>query len=231
MRPIDDTTFAITDFTRRYYLPARPYGYALFRLYFRLCAVGVEHIPTSGPVVLVPNHSSFMDPPLLSAVVPRVIYFLMLHHHFYHPRFHWLFSRLPCIPVKRSGASMSAMKACLDVLEHDHMLCVFPEGGISEEHKAKGLRTGAAVMAMKTRAPIVPVALHGVSSALPLGKIFPRPRPITITFGEPIAPPDGDARDKDLLQRLTEDVMAHIHDLLREAENPVGRNPAGKAKR
>ncbi len=213
MKPIDETSYTISDFTKHYYLPARPYGYALFRLYFRLRAVGVEHIPASGPVVLVPNHSSFMDPPLLSAVVPRVIYFLMLHHHFYHPRFHWLFKRLPCIPVKRSGASMSAMKLCLDALEHEQILCVFPEGGISEEHKAKGLRHGAAVMAMKTRAPIVPVALQGVSAALPLGKIFPRPRPIIIRFGEPIAAPDGDPRDKDQLQRITEEIMARIHAL------------------
>jgi len=221
MFPIDDTTFTITDFSRRYYLPARPYGYALFRLYFRLTAIGIEHIPTSGPVVLVANHSSFMDPPLLSAVVPRVIYFLMLHHHYYHPRFHWLFSRLPCIPVKRSGASMSAMKSCLDVLQHEQVLCIFPEGGISEEHKAKGLRQGAALMATKARAPIIPVAMQGVSAALPLGKILPRPRRITIRFGEAITPPDWEARDKEQLQRLTEEMMARIHDLLRDAETPA----------
>ena len=210
----EETPQMFSDFTKRYYLPARPYGYALFRLYFHLNAVGVEQIPATGAAVLVPNHSSFLDPPLLSAVVPRVIYYLMLHHHFYHPRFHWLFKRLPCIPMKRAGTSMSAMKTCLDVLEHGQTLCVFPEGGISEEHKRKGFRHGAVVMAMKARAPIIPTALRGVSEALPLGCRFPRPRPITIAFGAPIFVPEGDIHDKEFLRRATEDVMSAVQDLL-----------------
>ena len=200
------------DFNKRYYLPARPYGLALFRLYFRLKATGIEHIPAGGPIILVPNHGSMLDPPLLSSLVPRVIYFLMLHQHFHHRYFHWLFRRLPCIPVKRgSAASTSSLKACLQVLEHQQILCLFPEGGISRENKAGGLRSGAALLALKTRAPIVPVGICGASEALPLRKKFPRPRPIEIHFGKTIQVPEGDPRDKALLQ----DIMEHTMDEVR----------------
>lgn len=204
------------DFTKRYYLPARPYGFALFRLYFRLKVTGVDQIPATGPVILVPNHTSFLDPPLLSSAVPRVIYFLMLHHHYYHPWFHWLFQRLPCIPVKRNVAGGAAFKYCLQVLEHEQILCVFPEGGISHEHKAQGLRHGAALLALHTNAPIVPVGIHGASKALSLKQWFPRPRPISIKFGKPLYAPASDSRDKILLQQITEQIMDQVRTLLSE---------------
>ena len=203
------------DFSKKYYLPARPYGFALFRLYFRLKVTGVERIPSSGAVILVPNHTSLADPPLLASVVPRVIYFLMLHKHYYHPLFHWLFKRLPCIPVKRASmSSMAALKQCLQVLHHGQVLCVFPEGGISSEHKAQGLRHGAALLALRTQAPIVPVGINGASEAFSLKHWFPRPRPIKINFGEPIAVPSSDTRDKAILHEITEQTMVRVKSLL-----------------
>ena len=203
-------------FNKKYYLPARPYGFALFRRYFHLKVTGVESIPSSGPVILVPNHTSFMDPPLLASVVPRVVYFLMLHKHYYHPMLHWLFSRLPCIPVKRSSmSSTSALKDCLQVLHHDQVLCVFPEGGISREHKAKGLRLGAALLALRTQAPIVPVGINGAGDALGLHQRFPRPKPIKINIGEPLyVPVEGETHDKAFLQEITQQTMARVQSLL-----------------
>lgn len=215
---MDAKSRTFNDFSKKYYLPARPYGFALFRLYFRLKVTGVEHIPGTGPVVLVPNHTSFMDPPLLSSVVPRVIYFLMLHKHYHHPRFHWLFSRLPCIPMKRSGvASGFAFKQCLQVLHHEQVLCLFPEGGISRENKGRGLRHGAALLALRTQAPIIPVGINGASDALPLHHRFPRPKPIKINIGEPIYIPSSNTHDKDLLQEIMEQTIAHVQALTKSA--------------
>ncbi len=201
-------------FDKRYYLPARPYGFALFRLYFRLKVSGVEHIPATGPVILVSNHTSLMDPPLLSSAVPRVLYFIMLHKHFYHRYFHWLFKRLPCIPVKRdSMAGTSALKLSLQVLQHHQILCIFPEGGISREHKARGFRTGAAVLALKTGAPVVPVGILGASAAFPLQARFPKPKPVAMNFGDPISVPEGDTRDKAFLQEIMTNIMTRVQAL------------------
>lgn len=204
------------DFTKRFYLPARPYGLALFRLYFRLRAIGLEHIPQTGPVVLVPNHSSFLDPPLLSAVVPRVIYFLMLHHHFYHRWWHWLFSRLPCIPVKRGRAlSTAGLRESLQVLRHGQILCVFPEGGISRQHKSGGAKHGAALLAAKVQAPLVPAGIQGADKALGLHQRFPRPRRITIHFGKPLYVPAEGTKNKTILQEFTDMVMQDLQSLQR----------------
>ncbi len=202
------------DFQKRYYLPARPYGFALFRLYFQLKAVGVEHLPDIGPGILVPNHSSFLDPPLLSAVVPRVVYYLMLANHYYHPWWHWLFSQLPCIPLKRGSiANTDAMKICLQALEHRQFLCMFPEGGIAHRHKAGGARHGATLLAIRSGAPIIPVGIQGADQALTLGQRFPRPKPITIRFGAPIRVLDIDTRDKEALQAITEQIMNRVQSL------------------
>jgi 1-acyl-sn-glycerol-3-phosphate acyltransferase len=202
------------DFTKRYYLPARPYGFALFRLYFRLKVTGREHLPGMGPGIIVPNHTSFLDPPLLSAVVPRVIYFLMLSKHYYHPRWHWLFSRLPCIPMERGRANMRALKECLQVLKHNQLLCMFPEGGISREYKVEGLKQGAALLALRTQAPIIPAGINGAAEALSLRHRFPRPKPITINFGAPIHVSSAGTRDKDVLQEITEKTMSSVESLL-----------------
>lgn len=205
------------DFSKQYYLPARPYGLALFRCYFRLTFTGIENIPATGPAILVPNHTSFLDPPLLSAVVPRVVYFLMLHTLYYHRWLHWLFSRLPCIPMKRGSiASTTALRMCLEALNHGQVLCVFPEGGISLENKASGIKSGAALLASRTQAPIIPVGIRGSEDALPLKHILPRPRRISMRFGAPIFIPSTDTRDKELLQTITEKTMATIRTLLAE---------------
>ncbi len=203
------------NFTKQYYLPARPFGFAVFRLYFRLKVAGLEHIPSTGPGIIVPNHTSFLDPPLLSAVVPRVIYFLMLSKHYYHPWWHWLFSRLPCIPLKRGNViNPGALKQCLQVLEHDQLLCMFPEGGIRQEHKAGGAKQGAALLATRSQAPIIPAGINGASEALSLKQRFPRPKPIKINFGAPIHVPSAGTRDKDLLQEITEKTMSSVESLL-----------------
>ena len=200
---------------KRYYLPARPYGLALFQWYFPLRVSGVEHIPTTGPVILAPNHTSFLDPPLIAAVVPRVVHFLMLQQHFEHPLFHWLFSRLPCIPMKRGGGSSpAALKMCLQALAQAQVLCVFPEGGISAEQKARGLRQGAVVLASKAQAPLVPVAIRGADVALPLHHKLPRRRPITITIGEPLYVPQVENSDKNFFQDMTEQTMQRVQILL-----------------
>jgi 1-acyl-sn-glycerol-3-phosphate acyltransferase len=202
------------DCTRKYYLPARPLGFALFRLYFRLQVTGLEHLPTDSGGIIVPNHTSFLDPPLMSAVVPRVVYYLMLSHHYYHPRWHWLFSRLPCIPMARGSLSNAeAMKLCLHVLEHGQLLCMFPEGGISHHHKANGVRPGAALLASRSQTPIIPAGIVGAAVALPLHAKFPRAKPITIRFGAPIFAPVLDTRDKDELHALMHTTMARIHAL------------------
>ncbi len=214
-KPMAEKVPSFGDFKKRYYLPARPFGFALFRLYFRLKVTGIEHVPRTGPVILVPNHGSFLDPPLLASIVPRVIYFLMLHHHYYHPVFHWLFGRLPCIPVKRSSITGgTALRHCLQVLQHGQVVCIFPEGGIHHKHKAGGPGHGAALLALRAQAPLVPVGINGTSEALRLHQRFPRPKHVKINIGEPLYLEPRDTYERSVLQEIMENAMVRIQSLV-----------------
>jgi 1-acyl-sn-glycerol-3-phosphate acyltransferase len=139
----------------------------------------------------------------------------MLHHHYYHPLFHWLFSRLPCIPVKRSRfTGGTAIRYCFQVLRHGQVLCIFPEGGISREHKERGVGHGAALLALRMQAPIVPVGISGASKALGLHQHFPRPKPIKINIGEPLYVAPTETYERALLQEIMENAMTRVQSLL-----------------
>ena len=92
------------------------------------------------------------------------------------------------IPLQRGAVDASALRRALKVLEDGHLLIVFPEGGISPDGHLRPFHRGAAMLAARAGVPLIPIALDGTSDALPLGRILPRLRPITVRIGMPIEP-------------------------------------------
>src|SRR5688572_27549147 len=89
---------------------------------------GSEHVPSTGPVLLVANHSSVLDPGLISGVTPRPVSFLAKAELFRIPLFGRLIQALNAHPVRREGADPAALRTALRVLENGDILLVFPEG-------------------------------------------------------------------------------------------------------
>ncbi len=156
----------------------------ILRLLFR---IRVENRPRlDGACVLVANHTSFLDPLLLGAVVPRRIIFLMTVLHHRSPWFGWFYRFSRAIPVAaRGGANREALRVARLVLQRGEVLGVFPEGGIARDGLPMLGSPGAVSLVLAEDVPIVPVHIGGAHRAMPLGKL-PRPTKVTVRFGAPI---------------------------------------------
>jgi 1-acyl-sn-glycerol-3-phosphate acyltransferase len=138
----------------------------------------------------------------------------MLYEHYYHPWFHWLFKRLPCIPVKQGRINAESLKESLQVLEEGKILCLFPEGGITRDSKLQRPMLGIALLALKMEVPIVPVGISGTYEAFNFYHRFPRPKQVTIRFGPPLIFKKEENPSKERLMEVTKEIMDHISRLI-----------------
>ncbi|MBA4543121.1 MULTISPECIES: 1-acyl-sn-glycerol-3-phosphate acyltransferase [Thermoactinomyces] len=150
---------------------------SFFSFFYRWKVEGVHHIPKEGPVVICANHISNLDPPLLGAAMDRRIHFMAKQELFRIPLFSMLIRVLGAFPVKRGSGDLQALKQALRLLQEEKVLGIFPEGTRSRDGKLGRAHTGAALIALRAGAPVVPAAIIGPY------RLF---RPVRIIFGQPI---------------------------------------------
>ena len=163
----------------------------LLRGWFRMRVEGPP--PPPGAWVLAANHASFVDPLVLGAVVRRRVVYLMTEVVWRSRGLGWFYRWCRAIPVRTRGGNREALRAARTVLQQGRVLGVFPEGGLSRDGKLMLGSPGAVALVLHEQVPIVPVGIVGAHAALPPGAALPRPRRITIRFGEPIRPEELDA--------------------------------------
>jgi 1-acyl-sn-glycerol-3-phosphate acyltransferase len=167
------------------YAVLKPLAYVVMRLLFRLEAHGAEHVPRRGPVLIVSNHSSLIDPPLVGSVAPRPLSFMAKAELFRIPLLGRLIWALNARPVRREGGDAAALRSALRALREDRALLVFPEGTRGEEGRLRAPKGGAGMLAVMSGARVVPAFVKGSGSAWPKGRALPRPGKVTVTFGPP----------------------------------------------
>ncbi len=192
------------------YAVLKPFVVGALRLAFGLTGQGQAHVPRSGPVLLVANHSSVLDPPLVAAVTPREVSFLAKAELFDVPLFGGLIRRLNARPVRREGADPGALRTALRVLEDGGALLVFPEGTRGPEGELRPGRPGAGMLAVLSGAPVVPVYIRGSGRAWPRGRRLPRPARVTVRFGKPLRFAADGASRKDSYDAASRAMMAAI---------------------
>jgi 1-acyl-sn-glycerol-3-phosphate acyltransferase len=169
------------------YAILKPIAVALMRLIFRLEAVGREHVPATGGLLLVSNHVSVLDPPFVGGAAPRQVCFMAKEELFRIPLLGRLIRALNARPVRRDGSDMRALKTSLGLLREGRALLVFPEGTRGVEGGPLGPgKPGVGMLAMLSGAPVVPVFVSGSGAALPRGRALPRPSKVRVTFGPPL---------------------------------------------
>jgi 1-acyl-sn-glycerol-3-phosphate acyltransferase len=181
-------------------------GRALFRfvftLFFRMRALGMENVPTHGAVVLCGNHTSLLDPPLLGTPLKRMVHFMAKAELFDIPVLGSIISKVGAFPVKRGGVSRESIRLAVQLLRDGNMLGVFPEGS---RNNAGGMgKKGAASLALKSGAAVVPVAIIGNYSLF---------RHMTIVYGKPLDLSAYAGASSEDLEQATEAIMKEIRRL------------------
>lgn len=192
---------------------------AFFRLLFRLEVRGAEHVPAVGPAMIVANHSSVFDPPLVSAAAPRPLHFMAKAELFSIPLFGRLIRAVNARPVRREGGDARALREALRILESGQALLVFPEGTRGPEGMLREGRAGAGMLAILSGAPVVPAYVEGAGRALPRGRWLPRPVKMRVIFGQPLSfGKSEDRHRKDRYLAVSGEMMAAIARLKQAVE-------------
>jgi 1-acyl-sn-glycerol-3-phosphate acyltransferase len=163
-----------------------------FAWHGRLDVAGVERIPKAGPVILAANHRSMLDVPYLVIASPRQVYFMARADIFNGPYWTRLFHELGGFPVRRDRVDARAMDTALAILERGDALGIYPEGTRSKTAQMSSFLGGAAWLALRTGAPIVPCGIRGTEMPPVDGPWLERaPRhlrrkQVRVAFGEPI---------------------------------------------
>jgi 1-acyl-sn-glycerol-3-phosphate acyltransferase len=177
---------------RALYSVARAVCVGFCRVWFRMTVEGLEHVPRSGPFVLAPVHRSNMDTPIVSAVTRRRLRY-MGKDTLWKKRFpRWFLSALGGFPVTRGSADKEALVRCIAVLKGGEPLVLFPEGERKSGPLVQPLFDGAAFVAAKAAAPIVPVGIGGSERVMPKGSKLIFPRKVHVIVGPPIVIPGAD---------------------------------------
>ena len=191
----------------------RPGFWAAARTLLRIRFQGVEHVPQTGPVVITPNHVSFMDPILVTIPVRRPLHYMALEPFFRIRGLGALMRWARAFPVQEGEADGPAVRRALRLLRQGEPLVIFPEGGRSPDGRLQPFRPGAFRLALAADAPVVPVTIVGAFDAWPTGRRFPRPGRVTITYHAPLdakaLPPDADRKARpELLMALVRERIA-----------------------
>src|SRR5260221_5523424 len=160
--------------------------WAFNRLVCRYRVSGREHVPLQGPLLIVANHLSWYDPILLGVVLPRRVWFFTKVE-----MFRWPIIGLGCrltgqIPVHRGESDRAALEEGLTYLREGKALMVFPEGTVARQEQMIAAHMGAAMLAMRSGVPVLPIAHTGTRRVLrSLRFWFPR---VDIKIGKPYKP-------------------------------------------
>lgn len=159
----------------------------LFRTYGSWRIHGHEHIPSDGPVIIISNHISYLDPPLMGSAVRRPVAYMAKKELFTGNRLlAWVCTKLESYPVRQNTADREALRLSFDRLDRSWMIGIFPEGHRSESGNLQPFESGFAMIALRSRVPVVPCGFAGTRDMLrPHSKVLRR-SPIEVHFGPPV---------------------------------------------
>ena len=195
---------------------------------------GLENVPRTGPVIICPNHSATLDPPLVPAFVTRGDTWNMAKSEYFDKGgfVEWIFRRYHAFPVVRHTADRTALRTAFDILKSGQALIIYPEGTRVESGVLAEPEPGAGFIAQRAACPVVPVGLTGTRECLPKGAHWPRRTRVSITFGKPFRVLsnrlDGAKVSR---QEAAEAIMVEIAELLPEHQRGAFRDLGAWRKR
>ncbi len=178
-------------------------------IYARPKKVGEENIPKEGNYIICANHVHALDAPVLVLTLKREVIFIAKEELFKNKFLKWLGNTFDVISIKRDSADIEAMKLSFKALKQKKLLGLFPEGTRNGMAKGVRLHNGAALIALKTNSPIIPVGIQGN---------FKPFRKVKLNIGKPMDFSEyaKEKNNKEVLDKITKQVMDEVVRLTNE---------------
>jgi 1-acyl-sn-glycerol-3-phosphate acyltransferase len=188
---------------------------------FRIDDSQISRIPTQGPLILVTNHINIMEIPILyGRLQPRPMHGLMLADRWKNRVVAWGLNACGTIPLERGGVNLDAMRLALDVLRAGEMLIIMPEGTRSGDGRLQAGNPGVVTLALKSGAPLLPIAYSGGEHYQQNLKKLRR-TPFHLAVGEPFWLKASSTLDRQVRQQMMDEVMYRLAVLLPPAYRGV----------
>lgn len=196
------------------------------RLWLRLRVEGREHVPATGPVLLVANHSSYLDPPLVGITAGRWVGFLAQAGLARFKPVRWWMAQMGVTLIDRDAPSKDAIRLLTANLLAGECVGMYPEGTRTRDGRIGPFRSGVEMLVRRTGASVVPVGLDGPVRAFPRGALWVRPIRCVVRYGLPWSP------ERVLAPGGVEALRAEVARLARcplrtEDDPPTGRPATG----
>jgi len=188
------------------------FAFPIFRFLFRGQTIGISNLPKAGGVVVVSNHGSHLDPPILGHALGRPVAFMAKSELFRVPILASIISACGAYSVKRGAGDIEALRTASKRLSQGWATGVFLDGTRQENGRVNDPKGGAALLAGRTGCPILPVAIVNSYRAFPKGAILPRFVSIHLRVGELIQPPK--TRKREDLTSKTKEIQIAINSML-----------------
>ena len=188
--------------------------FPLFRGLFRGTTQGLDNVPMDGPLVVVSNHGSHLDPPLLGHALGRPVAFMAKAELFAVPLLGAVIRACGAYPVRRGASDREAIRTATAKLEEGWATGVFLDGTRQANGRVNNPLPGAALLAARSGAPLLPVAIVNSHRALSSGRLWPRLVPLQLRVGAPVPPPASRRRpDLDATTALLQERINALLDL------------------
>ncbi len=197
-------------------------GRLVYRCFAGVTVEGLEHVPRHGPLIVASNHISNADPPLihcwLTPVLARPVHWMAKQEALEWPIAGPFMRANGAFGIRRGAADLEAFKLARRVLEEGRVLGVFPEGTRSPTGALQQAKDGVTLLALRSGAPVLPIAISGTEGMWPRGQRLPHPRGhVRMRVGEPfVLKRTAGAGHREDLATATDRLMLEIARLLPE---------------
>jgi 1-acyl-sn-glycerol-3-phosphate acyltransferase len=182
--------------------------HAFALVYWRLQRTGRDHIPRSGPAIIVSNHRSFLDPFIVGLTARRPVYYVAKQELFRNRLFAWFISSLGAFPVRRGEADADMVETAKAILARGEPVLIFPEGTRIRPGALGKPKRGVGRLALETGAPVVPIAIKGTEAIRRGWRI--RPHRIRVRVGSPLRFPHIEQATGPLAAAVTDRIWPNV---------------------
>lgn len=188
------------------------------KFYFHRTVIYPEKLAVPGGCLVVANHTSFIDPPMIGSAFPEAIHYMARKTLFSNAFARWAYLGANAIPVDQERPEIGTIKKILRLVKEGQKVLIFPEGERTFDGKLKEKGApGIGMLIAKSKMPVLPVHLYGAYEAFPRGASFPKPARLTLVVGDLLdlnhLLENSGLSGKELYQELSDQAMQAIGNL------------------